>query len=265
MTKRLPQNYPLHHVAYKASISVGTLGGQTYRYPQGTEVLAVGVSSQLYAWNMDTNPNWTMDGLWDWGVPTGNGGQNRNPDPTSGATGSTVLGYNLDGDYENNLSEMYLVTGPLDFSTSQNAKLQFSRFLNVEQPAYDHATISVRSDSLGWTTIWTNTSGIEDSQWQTLVYDISIVSNHQNVQIRWTMGQTDIGWQYSGWNIDDVEILTTNSQGVDGDVNCDGFVDVNDVLAVVSAWGACTGVCNEDIVPDGTINVSDLLQVIGNW
>ena len=50
-----------------------------------------------------------------------------------------------------------------------------------------------------------------------------------------------------------------------GDVNCDGLVNVTDILAVVSAWGPCDMPCAEDIVPDGIINVIDLLQVIGNW
>jgi hypothetical protein len=79
------------------------------------------------------------------------------------------------------------------------------------------------------------------------------------------MGETDSSWKYSGWNIDDVQIITTDETGVIGDVNCDGLVDVTDALSVVSLWGPCEGICNEDIVPDGTIGVLDLLQVIGNW
>jgi hypothetical protein len=59
--------------------------------------------------------------------------------------------------------------------------------------------------------------------------------------------------------------MTTTSDGLSGDVNCDGYVNVTDVLEVVSLWGPCDGVCAADIVPDGTINVADLLQVIGNW
>jgi hypothetical protein len=79
------------------------------------------------------------------------------------------------------------------------------------------------------------------------------------------MGTTDTAWQYSGWNIDDVEILTTSSGVIPGDVNCDGIVNIADILSIISTWGTCDTVCNEDIVPDGLINVSDLLQVIGNW
>jgi len=38
--------------------------------------------------------------------------------------------------------------------------------------------------------------------------DISDVADDQaTVYLRWTMGTTDQGWQYCGWNIDDIEIF----------------------------------------------------------
>jgi len=51
---------------------------------------------------------------------------------------------------------------------------------------------------------------------------------------------------------------------VAGDVNGDGFVNVSDILVVISAWGPCSG-CDEDIDNSGTVDVSDLLYIIGNW
>jgi hypothetical protein len=57
-----------------------------------------------------------------------------------------------------------------------------------------------------------------------------------------------------------------------GDVNGDGVVNVNDLLEVINAWGACPAppvACPADIAPppqgDGTVNVNDLLLVINNW
>ena len=47
------------------------------------------------------------------------------------------------------------------------------------------------------------------------------------------------------------------------DINADGEVGVDDVLAVISAWGGC--VCVEDITGDSVVNVDDLLLVIGSW
>jgi hypothetical protein len=57
---------------------------------------------------------------------------------------------------------------------------------------------------------------------------------------------------------------------VPADINCDGVVNVNDLLAVINGWGACPakGPCPADIAPpggDGVVNVNDLLMVINNW
>ncbi len=247
-------------------LDVETMSGQYQRYPAGDTSLTVGVAQLIEHATMDQNPNWTTEGLWSWGQPTGGGGQYGNPDPTSGATGNNVIGYNLNGDYENNLSEKHLVAGPFNLSGNQNTQLQFSRYLNVEQPVYDHASIAVKSGAGSWQTVWTNSSEITDSQWQTVSYDISAMADDSDsVWVRWTMGSTDSAWQYSGWNIDDVSISASIPSGVAGDVNCDGLVDVEDVLAVISSWGPCEGVCAEDVVPDQNINVSDILLVIANW
>ena len=55
-------------------------------------------------------------------------------------------------------------------------------------------------------------------------------------------------------------------QGTDcpADVDDDGDVDVNDLLAVLGAWGPCLG-CPEDIVPDEVVNVNDVLAVLSEW
>jgi hypothetical protein len=49
-----------------------------------------------------------------------------------------------------------------------------------------------------------------------------------------------------------------------GDVNGDGLVNVNDLLAVISAWGPCP-CCAADVTYDGLVNVNDLLLVISTW
>ncbi|MDP7008360.1 MAG: M14 family zinc carboxypeptidase [Phycisphaerales bacterium] len=245
---------------------VETTTGQYQRYPQGNEVVTIAPAQTLESFSMDENPGWSTEGMWSWGQPTGGGGQYGNADPTSGFTGENVYGYNLNGDYENNLSEKNLTVGPLDLSESQNTQLQFARYLNVEQPAYDHASIHVKSGINSWQLVWTNTSEITDSQWQSVTYDISSIADESSeVWIRWTMGTTDTSWRYSGWNIDDVRLVTSVESGIVGDVNCDGVVNVEDILLVVASWGPCNEVCAEDIVPDFNIGVEDILLVIANW
>ena len=53
----------------------------------------------------------------------------------------------------------------------------------------------------------------------------------------------------------------------DADVDGDGVVDVDDLVAVILAWGPC-GVpegCAEDIDQSGFVDVDDLVAVILGW
>jgi hypothetical protein len=51
---------------------------------------------------------------------------------------------------------------------------------------------------------------------------------------------------------------------IPGDLDGDGEVDVNDLLELLGAWGACPG-CHEDIDGNGAVNVADLLILLANW
>jgi C1A family cysteine protease len=171
-------------------------------------LLLVGEHIGYYLWNMDEDPGWTCEADWEWGIPQGGGGQYGEPDPTAGYTGSNVYGYNLLGDYPNNLSEKHLTSNAIDCTALFSVQLQFRRWLGVEQPAYDHAYIRISNDNENWQTIWTNEQEITDDDWQEMNLDISeFADDQQSVYLRWTMGSTDSGWRYCGWNIDDVEIL----------------------------------------------------------
>lgn len=48
------------------------------------------------------------------------------------------------------------------------------------------------------------------------------------------------------------------------DINGSGTVNVDDLLAVINAWGPCPG-CPADINGDGMVNVDDLLAVVNGW
>ncbi|MBN2056757.1 M28 family peptidase [bacterium] len=155
------------------------------------------------------NPGWTISGgSWAFGQPTGQGGAYGGPDPTSGFTGSNVYGYNLNGDYTNSMPLYSLTSAPVDCGQYTDVSLRFKRWLGVEDDAYDHATVQVSNNGTVWTTVWTNgISDIYDGAWIDAEYDISAVADGSStVYLRWTMGPTDSGWTYCGWNIDDVEL-----------------------------------------------------------
>ena len=98
--------------------------------------------------------------------------------------------------------------------------LAFWRWLGVEQGSYDHAEVRVSTDGTTWTTVWENpsNSAIVDLAWQEMDLDISEVADDQpTVYVRWTMGTTDGGWRYCGWNLDDIQIVAVEKvpAGVD--------------------------------------------------
>jgi len=161
-----------------------------------------------HQFTMDVDPGWTTEGQWAFGVPAGSGGAaHGGPDPSSGATGSNVLGYNLAGDYPDNLAESHLTSTAIDCSALSGVRVLFSRWLNVEQPAYDHAYFRVSNDGTNWTTVWQNGAEVTDASWSEQAFDISAIADGQpTVYLRWTMGSTDGSWRFSGWNVDDVRI-----------------------------------------------------------
>jgi hypothetical protein len=118
-----------------------------------------------------------------------------------------VLGYNLAGTYANSLPETHLTSPALDFSGMRTVILRYWRWLGVEQPAYDHASLRVSTDGVNWTTVWQNGSQIADTGWVLQEFDITAVAARQPaVRLRWTMGATDSNWDYCGWNLDDISV-----------------------------------------------------------
>ena len=92
-----------------------------------TVTVYVSVPRLIYQFSLDENPGWTTEGLWAFGPPLGQGSHNH--DPSSGYTGANVYGYNLAGDYENNLPPTHLTTTPLDCSQLGATELRFRRWL----------------------------------------------------------------------------------------------------------------------------------------
>lgn len=240
--------------------------GDTSRQVQ----LAVGEPILKYQWTLDSDPGWTTEGQWAFGRPTGGGGQHGGPDPISGYTGNNVYGYNLNGDYPNNLLEKHLTSLVIDCSELFNLHLRFWRWLGVEQPEYDHAYVRVSSDGNHWTTVWENATEIADISWVEMDLDISDVADNQpTVYLRWTMGKTDGGYTYCGWNIDDIQILGYEYAFICGDVNKDGGISSGDVVYLINFLfiGGPPPQCEPitscgDVNKDGTVNISDVVYLI---
>lgn len=183
-----------------------------------TRKITLGIKPPRIAYfSLDSNPGWNTTGEWEFGHPTGQGGYNYgDPDPVNGATGSNVYGVNLSGDYSMAYGgPYYLTAGPFNLTGRFNTRLQFMRWLNSDYQPWVYATVEVSNNGTTWTQVWQNGSAsIADSGWTQLQYDIaSIADNQSSVYIRWghRVGMTTGVFPYSGWNIDDVELLGTLS------------------------------------------------------
>ena len=223
-----------------------------------------------YLFTFDTDPGWSTEGFWQFGTPTGGG--SHAADPAAGYTGASIYGYNLFGDYANSMPAYNLTSTAIDCSNLADVELRFWRWLGVERSPYDNASVSVSNNGTDWTTLWSNPSGgsLSDDSWSQMTFDISAVADGQaTVYLRWTMGETDSGTSYPGWNIDDVELFAVVlGPACPGDFDGSGTVDLADLQILLSNYGQ-SGIDQNagDMDADGDVDLSDLqllLSVYGN-
>jgi hypothetical protein len=160
----------------------------------------VTVPSAIYFASMDSDPGWTLDPQWQYGTPSYSG-----TGPTSGYTGTPIIGYNLSGNYANNLPAKYATTPPINTSGSASLTLRFSRWLRTKQN--DTASIQVSTDGTTWVNVWSTSSPVSDASWQEVQYSLpSGVAGSSSVRLRWGLA-SNVAQNEIGWNLDDVELL----------------------------------------------------------
>jgi hypothetical protein len=106
--------------------------------------------------------------------------------------------------------------------------------------------------------------GFYDLSWHTIDGGGG-TSTDGTYEISGTTGQPDPsvlaggGYELTGgfWSAFDVLPCPT-------DITDDGVSNINDLLAMLAAWGPCAS-CPSDVNGDGTVNINDLLLLLGNW
>mgnify|MGYP002858231704 CR=1 FL=1 len=172
----------------------------------------------VHAFDLSSNPGWSVTGQWAHGIPTGTGGTASggagNPDPTAGATGSNVYGVNLGGNASTTVSgPFYLTSGPVNLTARRATRLRFKRWLNSHTLTNTRMTVQISTNGTDWRDLFVNPGAvITDNAWQTMEYDISSIADQQPaVQVRWGYQNLVSTTAYSGWNIDDIEFLGESS------------------------------------------------------
>ncbi len=202
-----------------------------------------------------------QDGADDWqlGTPMSKGG-----DPSGAFSGTKAWGNDLgemenwDGLYQNERINM-LRSSHYDLSDYDNVRLQFRRWLTVEDAAYDKARLYV-NDELVWSNSQSTAGDVHHKDKEWILFDIDIseyAAGQASVQIRWQI-ESDQGMQFGGWNIDDFSLMEmTDDVIIDGDDDPDGddVIDGDEIDgdAIVDGDDTVDG----DMPTDGDDSVED--------
>lgn len=214
------------------------------------------------------------EGSDDWmrGAPKAKGG-----DPEGAFSGDNAWGNDMtpedrwDAKYQANITNA-LVSPAFDLSQYDAVRLQFRRWLTIEDGYFDKARVVVNGE-----TVWHNaaTPGKDadphtlhhvDQEWVLVDLDITeAAAGKADVAVRFEL-ESDGGMQMGGWNIDDFGLYTVPAPPVEepplSDTDEDGHLDTdpaegvdemeNDPAEIIAASGAgCQ--CNAPAFSSGSL------------
>lgn len=204
---------------------------------------------------------------WEAGPPMGLGG-----DPKTAHGGANVFGIDLSTDGMYRRSIMTWAESPeIDLAGNTNVRLQYYRWLGVEDGFYDNANILANG-----TKLWTNyASSMEtmngtdhvDKEWRFQDVDLSAQAADGKVKLRFELN-SDQGVNLGGWTLDDVCVVAAapaptcgNGTLDDGEQCDDGNIDDGDgcqATCTLPGTSDDTGCCSVGATPGGAALLSML-------
>jgi cysteine-rich repeat protein len=242
-------------------VTVSFSDGSSIQYPQNKAdpeyQMYVGNVEKIWCADFEAGlGDWTIGGTpatrieWQAGKPLGLGG-----DPEAAHGGENVLGIDLgadDGLYRSRTTQ-YVESPEIDLMGNTVVRLQYYRWLNVEDGVFDPATVAVNG-----TTVWKNktspsqeTAGIShtDREWRFHDVDLAEHTSTGKVKLKFEL-TSDQGLQLAGWTMDDVCLVIAGppsqlcgNGNVDADETCD---DTNNVDG-----DGCSATCELEGTEDG--------------
>ncbi|MGE3542349.1 MAG: M36 family metallopeptidase [Kofleriaceae bacterium] len=158
----------------------------------------------------------TLDGSaspWAWGTPAGGA-----TDPAAAFSGNHVLAQAIGGNYAPS-SSSYVRMPTIDFGRWSDVRLQYRRWLAVEDSHYDQARITV-NDVRAWVNTTADNGDASathhvDREWRFHDLQLSGWAPGNTMTVAWDL-TTDEGLELGGWALDDVCIVA-NINSVCGD------------------------------------------------
>lgn len=260
-------------------IAVQSVAGTVMTYPVAapSEVLTSVVVSSLevaFEDNGETDPGWSVsgaavDGQWGRGVPIGGG--DRGDPPTDGdGSGQCWLTDNVDGNSDVDTGETIL-TSPIFEMPGDQWELTYWRWYSNDSGAAPNEDIMSIQWSAEGSAIWSDLEVIgpagegTSGGWIQVAFDLdaSGLAGVDAFQIRVIVGDEGAGSVveagFDGVMLSKAECVDEDTCA--GDLNGDGEVGVDDVLAVIGAFGTSDPAGDAD--GSGLVDVNDVLLVVG--
>lgn len=221
-----------------------------------------GKTVPLYCTSFDADPfteGWTTTSAdpmvaspWKWGAPNGTG----STDPSVPYSGASILGMNLSGDYGAKQSSSVTLP-PIDIGRWSDVRLQYRRWLAVEDSHYDQARITVngRQAWVNFTQDIGESSAIHHIDREWAFHDVPLSAHAYDHTL--TVGfdlTSDEGLHLGGWQLDDLCIVA-NIKSVCGDGVVSPTEDCDDGAANSNAPdAACRTYCRAATCGDAILD-----------
>ena len=181
-----------------------------------------GHTVKLYCTNFETNPFMRrLEGRHRrWRRRRGNGARRRAARPirTWRSPASHILAQALDGDYAP-MSHSWVETPEIDVGRYSDVRLQYRRWLGVEDSHFDQAQI-LANGTRAWMNFTDNMGDNSatahlDKEWRFHDVPLSGYFSGHKLTVRWDLA-SDPGLEFGGWQLDDVCIVA-NPNAICGD------------------------------------------------
>jgi hypothetical protein len=127
----------------------------------------------------------------------------------------------------------------------------------------------VSRNQQAWSTVWQSPElGVSDASWVSTTHSIDAVADDQAaVYVRFGYRVFPLAFAFSGWNVDDIEILGRRGTAGLGDADCSGWIDFDDIPAFLLALESPTfyaslypecDVLRSDADGDGDVDFDDI-------
>lgn len=268
-TAEIPKAAEGQVVNYKVQVSLGTGGDLSFPDNAADPMYEffVGQVTPVYCTDFEIDPateGWThglLSGMtsegaddWQWGAPAGTASSG---DPAAAFSGSMIFGNdlglgNFNGRYQRDITN-YADSPVVDVSAVDNARLQYRRWLQVEDGFFDQARIYVNGQ-LAWDNFaspsQSGTTNHTDREWRFHDVDLTkFMSSQGTVQVRFELDSDD-GVQMGGWSLDDFCIVTFERTAPPPAVCGNGAVELGEGCddANTSAGDGCDSACQAEQV-----------------